>query len=85
MERKNPETAFPATAICRSLAKLACSACSLDTTLDFLAGERDADLVVLQSASLEAPVAVVQAQLRTPGDRVGSRGAVAPDAAAELG
>src|SRR6202140_2841201 len=33
------------------------------------ARERDTDLVVVQSAGLEAPVAVVQAQLRPPGDR----------------
>lgn len=29
----------------------------------------DADLVVLKASSLQAPVAVVQAQLRAPGDR----------------
>ena len=34
-----------------------------------LAREGDADLVVLKAASLEAAVAVVQAQLRAPGDR----------------
>jgi len=33
------------------------------------AGERDADLVVLQPACLEPPVAVIPAQLRAPGDR----------------
>jgi hypothetical protein len=32
------------------------------------AGQRDADLVVMQAASLEAPVAVVQAQPRASGD-----------------
>src|SRR5207302_1173427 len=32
------------------------------------ARERDADLVVLQTPSLKAPVAVVEAQLCTPGD-----------------
>src|SRR5580658_4648016 len=33
------------------------------------ARERDADLVVLQPTGLQATVAVVQAQLRAPGDR----------------
>ena len=33
-----------------------------------LAGERDADLVVLQAARLETAVAMTQTQLRAPGD-----------------
>jgi hypothetical protein len=38
------------------------------------AGERDADLVVLQATRLEPPVTVMQPQLRTPGDRADLRG-----------
>jgi len=58
-----------------SIGRVSCSRARCNVPADIpdeggeFAGKCDADLVVVQAASLEAPVAVVQAQLRTPGDR----------------
>ena len=38
------------------------------------ARDRHADLVVLQAAGCQSPVAMVEAQLRAPGDRADRRG-----------
>src|SRR6202521_2591863 len=58
----------PASRVSRSGARSDVPADIPDESGEF-AGERDADLVVLQPAGPEPAVAVVQAQLRAPGDR----------------
>src|ERR1700694_3198466 len=58
----------PASRVSRSGARSDVPADIPDESGEF-AGERDADLVVLQPAGPEPAVAVVQAQVRAPGDR----------------